>query len=296
MADFNNDIYDLVGVPFNHLEDHSLLYDSKDVINYLQSVLPEVLRNSLRLRNKQLNESANWNILERNSIYAFTNLEGTNTPDKTRLGGDNGYVFTINQGNSKIIIQWAIATGDSTSLAFRGFTNSLEGSEWHYLLTPESLEALVNGLQEKFITITNEVKASNQVVQAETQERIDTMLDDFNEQLQAVKNGLSQDTLDFLNASYDTLLREFEDHMKSSSDALQQLQNNTNTNIGSLITQAQAKLDMVDSVITSNLEEPIYQTIQDKVKELRELLNDIDKINPQTMTFEQALGLDELNK
>lgn len=296
MADFNNDIYNLVGAPLDHLEDHSLMYDAKDVINYLQDVLPEVLRNSLRLRNKQVNAASNWNILERNSIYAFNNLEGTNTPDKTKLGGDMGYVFTINQGNSKIFIQWVIATGDSTSLAFRGFTDTLEGAEWHYLMTPESLENLVDTLQARFINIINDVKTSNQGIQDSTQKQLDGMLATFNSQLQAIKNGLSQDTLDALNDAYATLLKEFEDRITNSTDSLTKLQTDTATTVNSLLAQAQAKLDMVDGVITSNLEEPIYQTIQDKVKELRDLLNDINKINPQTMTFADAVGLDELNK
>ena len=142
------------------LEDHDKIYASKDIINDLTAVMPYVFTDSLILK-ESLIDNFDWNNLEKNTIYPFQKISGTNTPNFTNLDSTKatGYVFSLGTPTSSTKLQICFASDNKHSnVALRAsLTGDLSGSKWFCLPTDQDLEKVKDYVDTAFAQTVQKV-------------------------------------------------------------------------------------------------------------------------------------------
>lgn len=244
----DKDFYELMKKinPTNY-QDYSKVYLIKDVINNITSVLPMFLSRSLTMQQEVLDDKADWNNLQPNSMQVFLSTSGLNAPYLASTNS-TGIVFTFNLKTDEIdkMYQLAFSVGDNISFAIRGKDNDLDGAKWHYtpnVVDYDTFKGAVNDklddMYSKFVTGMDAYKPENlepiiekadkmvQDITNNAQTSIDGFKADFIEkvsdslaQLKAVQesaNKLQSEVTDFskqkiqeINNNYDSQLKDIE--------------------------------------------------------------------------------------
>ena len=277
---------DLTKAPLQQLGEHDLIYDSKRILNYLQLILPTIVQNSLRLRPTVIDETRNWNLLSRNSIYPFSSLDGPNAPDSNQIGDTAGYVITFNNGKN-LLLQLVIGTStQANGLAYRGGQDTLVGQEWHYLMDNTAQEAFKDSVNKLVADTTQSI---SQLIDTNRQD-LKTAIDNFQKNADNVINATTNDvkanalvqlTVSFnaLSSTYSAQFDEWESILKAFNS------------------QLDTKLGQVDDLIEHNFDQEVLAVMNKKIVDLKNAEDTvqgyIDKlqnlVDPSTITFTQAL-------
>ena len=285
---------DLSQAPFKQLGEHSLVYDSKEILNYLQTVISSLVNSSLFIEDSIIGSSDNWNFLPINTLKFYNSLAGGNAPSATAIGSQFGYVITLaSVGDSPILIQYAVGTGETASgIAYRGGATDLAGSSWHYLLNDSAQGGLITAVQQALVDANNtmtEQLSNNQV------------------QLNTLQTNFVSNATNLMNNTVSSLITSGTAQLKTSFDALSttysgQFDEWQDTLKGyqlDLLTEMKA----IDAIIDGNISDEIVNELDKVVLDLKSTVKQVDDalaqlgnlIKPNTITFTQALPDNFLN-
>lgn len=133
--DFSTDdqvVKDLAVWTHRYLEDPDMVYESKDMLNALNSLVPLLGAQSLRYSEAPIDERVNWLDLSGNRLYEFVNI-GDNGPDPERLLDHKGLVLVAKTPSNKNLA-YIVFTEVSLAFKFGGVGNG----NWFYFTTMDS--------------------------------------------------------------------------------------------------------------------------------------------------------------
>lgn len=262
------------------LQDHDMVFTSKDVINDLTAVMPYMFTDSLTVKEALLS-NIDWNTLEANTVYPFSKLDGVNIPPFTNLvlTKATGYVFTLSTPTETTYLQICFASdNDNSNVAIRSsLTGSLSGSKWFCLPTIQDLAAVKQYVDTSFTKtvqdVVNQVVGKlNDLINADPQNILNQMAKAQAQVDQAVQQM----------ADVDANIRQVKQVADSTKTELAEMQKDSQANKEGLAALAQTIADLNGSTTTS---QQVIKTVaqdvanlENKYESLKGTSSDINKV------------------
>jgi len=144
-----------------NLDDNSKVYDTKDLLNQLTNLVPNLYKGTLTVSSQRVNLNTDWNTLKVNQIYRVEDISGVNSPDKNKLDGNTaGTLFVY--GDETLGTNFKIFVSGSM-IVYRQQSDS----QYYYLgkdyVTNTDLDTAIKTLQDKLTQLLN-VKADDDSV------------------------------------------------------------------------------------------------------------------------------------